>query len=191
MKKIEIYAIIIVVLFIAGAVVTVKIQEKRIAKLEAENLRLEFNQSQLLKDNKELSVLTLRKDEVIGKYKLQRDSLAEALEIRPKEVIQIKTEIITQHDTIYVDVPVYNVSKDFWKIEDTGKCFVWKADAFLTDDSLNVKRTDFLYHNRTTFVYYKERPHKFLWFHFGKWQYFTDVTPECGEATTKEINFIR
>jgi len=189
MKNLWIY-LVVACLFLL-LVLTINIQRTKIGKLESDNTRLEYNQTELTKENNELTVLTLRKDEVIGRYARERDSLAEALKIKPKQVIQIKYQTITEHDTVPVPVPVFISGQNFWKIKDTGKCFVWQADAFLKSDSLEVTRTGFDYNNKVTHTYYKKRPHKFLFIRFGKWEYFNDITPECGEARTEVINFIK
>ena len=69
--KLKFIAIGLVVLFIAGLTVTVNIQQTQIKKKDAENARLQFNQLELSKENTELTSLTLREKEVIGRYKIE------------------------------------------------------------------------------------------------------------------------
>jgi hypothetical protein len=170
---------------------TIKIQSHQLKKINAERSRLESNQSDLLTENGELSVLSLRKDEVIGRYIRERDSLSEVLKIKPKQIIQVRYETIIQEEHDTIRVPVEIITDHFWRISDTGNCFSWRADAFLRDDSLKISRTVFDYANKTTYTYYKKRPNKFLFIRFGKWEYLTNIVPECGEAKTEIINFLK
>jgi len=165
--------------------------QKKVDKLEMENVRLQNNLNQILNDTTHLSTLRLKKDEVIGKYKAERDSALKRLELRPKEILKIVTNTIIERDTIPVPVPVTVEGPDRWFVSDTGKCHIWSGDVYLEHLSLKVWRSDFQYNNDTEIVYYKERPHKVWFFRWGKWVYKEDVSSKCGESYTKEINFIR
>ena len=189
--KLKFIAIGLVVLFIAGLTVTVNIQQTQIKKKDAENARLQFNQLELSKENTELTSLTLRKDEVIGRYKITLDSLSEAYEVKPKQIVRYIERVITEKVTDTVRVYVTEVNQDNWLLSDTGKCFIYEADVYLTNQNLEVWRSNFEYENTTTDVYYKIRPRKFLFLKFGKWQYRHDVNSECGESYTKEVTFIK
>jgi len=191
MKNIKLIGIGIAVLFLASAIVTVKIQAKKIKAQKEEIDRVQLNNMQLMGENRQKTTLVLKERELTGKVLAERDSLAKALRIKPKQIEKIITNTLIDHDTIPVPVPVYISRQNFWKIKDSGSCFKWQADAFLLNDSLSVNRTLFFYSNKTTDVYFKERPRKFLFIRFGKWQYKQKIDSECGGISTKEITFLR
>ena len=191
MKNIKLILIGLVVLFLASAVVTVNIQAKKIKARDAEIARVQQNNMQLMGENRTQTTLVLKERELTGKVLAERDSLAERLKIRPKQITKIITKTVIQKDTVIQKVPVYISGQNFWKIKDAGPCFKWQADAFLKDDSLSVNRALFSYSNKTTDVFFKERPRKFLFIRFGKWQYKQKIDSECGGVSTKEITFIK
>ena len=191
MNKIKTYLLIFAVLFCGSSVVLNNIQSKKIIQLETENSRVQSNNAQLMGDNLQKTTLVLRKNEINKELSKKIDSLAEALKIRPKEIIKIVTETITEIDSIPYPVIVDNVGQNFWKLKDSGDCFIWQADAFLKDDSLNINRTLFDYHNEVTNTFYKERPHKFLFIKYGKWVYKQKIDAQCGGVKVKEIQFIK
>lgn len=180
-------AIFLIMIFFA----TVKIQATKIKKLKEERARLELNYLNAVQDATNNSYFLLKEKELTKRQKEVNDSLAKALKIKPKNIEKIVYETVTVHDTVSLLVPVQYMSKNFWLIEDTGKCFVWKAEARLTDDSLSVKRTDFAYHNMTTEVFWRERARKFLFIKFGKFKNFQQKSSECGEVTTKTFEFVK
>lgn len=190
-KNLKLYLIGVVILFLAGTVITVNLQAKKIKRIEADNFRLESNQYQLMADARTQTNLFLKEKEINGILHQERDSLANSLQIKPKQVLKIVYETQTIHDTILKPVQVFIQGQNFWKIKDQDKCFTWQADAFLKNDSLEINRTLFDYHNKVTDVYYRKRPHKFLCFHFGKYQNFNQKSSECGNTVTNIFNFIK
>lgn len=191
MKNIKLYLIGFAVLFLITAVVTVNIQAKKIKAQKAEIERVQANNMQLMAENRRQTTLFLTEKEITGKLSHERDSLAKALKIRVKEITKIVYVDVITRDTIKVPVYVTIAGKDIWKIADAGECFKWSGNAFKTGDSLKVERTLFEYSNRTTEVYYKQRPFKFLFIRWGKWVYKADIKSECGNPVQKTINFIR
>jgi len=191
MKNLKFYLILAGVLFLATAVISVNILTKKVKAQKAEIARVQGNNAQLMGENLQKTTLVLKERELTGKVLAERDSLAEALKIRPKQITKIVTTTVIQKDTVIKKVPVYISGQNFWKIKDSGPCFVWQANAFILDDSLSVNRTLFSYNNKTTDVYFKERPHKFLFIRYGKWQYKQKIDSECGGISTKEIQFIK
>jgi len=189
MSKIKLIGIGIVVLFLASAVITTNVLRKQNIKLKADNYRLVKNQNQVMNENISIKNLRLKEIEINDRLRLERDSIAEALKIKPKQVERIIYITTTEIDTVVKNVPVYVVGQNFWKIKDSGKCFRWEADAFLLDDSLNVNRTLFDYHNKTTQTFYRERPKKFLFIRYGKWQYKQQIDSECGESKLNSFEF--
>jgi plasmid maintenance system antidote protein VapI len=180
-------AILLVMIFFA----TVKIQANKIKKLKEERARLELNYLNAVQDAENNSLFLLKEKELTKRQKEVNDSLAKALKVKPKFIDKIVYETVTVTDTVSLLVPVQYMSKDFWLVTDTGKCFVWKAEARLTDDSLSVKRTDFTYHNLTTEVFYRRRPFNFWFIHLGKAVNIQQKSMECGEYTTKTFEFVR
>lgn len=169
-----------------------KAMADKIKKQKAEITRIEANNIQLLQENIQYANYILRDNEVIGKLRHEKDSIAEALRIKPKQIEKIKYETITVHDSIDRPVPVYIAGKNFWQISDTiNKCTVYKADIFLTDDSLTVKRTDFFNQNKVTNVHFRQRPHRFLFIRWGKWVNLQQTSSECGEIKTVQFEFIK
>ena len=191
MKNIKIYIIAGLIIIFLVLVIAVNVQKKRIDHLKSETERLRNNQDQLTDDNAKLTVLNLRSNEIQGKVLSERDSLLKVLKLRPKEILKIEHNIIIQHDTIKVPVPAEQRARDYWFVSDTGKCFLWQADINLFGDSLAVDRTNFQYQNKITNTYYKKRPKKFLFIHYGKWNYRNEINATCGESKTEIINFIK
>lgn len=191
MNKIKIGLIVGAILIIAGTFVTVNIQAKKIRWLNSEKNRLTINNYQLMAEKRQETNLFLREKELTGKLSTERDSIAKALQIKPKQITQIKYQVEIVRDTIDRPVPVFIQGQNFWKIKDVDKCFTWEADAFLQSDSLNIKRTLFDYHNKMTEVYYRKRPHKFLFIRYGKFQNLKKISQDCGEIEIKSFNFVK
>jgi len=190
LKKVKTGLIIFAVLFLAGAVVTVNIQTKKIKRLKSENTRLDNNNYQLMSDNRKQTNLVLKEKEVTGKLKKERDSLAKSLQIKPKQIEKIITIQNIVHDTVKISVPVEIVSKGVWNISDSDKCFQWHAKAVLKGDSLNINRTLFFYNNKTIEVFWQKRPFNFLFIHLGKPKNYQQISSECGEVIIKSFQFI-
>ena len=188
MNKLKLFAIIFVASFLAIAVVTVNIQINKIRAYKAEIERIQTNNMYLMSDNMKQSKLVLKQQEISGFLKFQVDSLAEALKVKPKFIDRIVYQTITEKDTVVKEVPVHVLKKDTWLIADTGKCFVWKGIATLTDTVLSVKRNDFAYQNKITFVAYRKRPGNCI---FKKRINFAEISSECGNVTTQEFQFIK
>lgn len=189
MTKIKIYLIGGAALFLMATAVTVNIQRKVIKKRNAEIARIAANNSQLMQDNAQTTTLYLVEKEVTGRLKMERDSLAKSLNIKPKQIEKIVYVVNSTHDTVIVEVPVIYQEANRWQISDTGKCYIWQGVAFLRDDSLKIQRTLFEYNNHTIETFYRKRPYKFLFIRFGKWRYHQKIDAECGSVQVKSINF--
>ena len=185
--KIKLYGILILVGFLAVAVVGYNVQQKTIKRLRDKNERLTQNMESLLDDNANLEHLRLSKDEVIGNIKRERDSLAEALKIRPKQIIRYIDRVITQHDTIIKEIPVKVVNDTTWLLNDSERCWDYKANVVLSDNLLSAKRLEFSYHNSIVDVFYWRRTFPII----GKKKFYQDSKPSCGSVSTKEIEFIK
>jgi hypothetical protein len=193
MKNIKLYGILAVVIFLIIAVVTVNIQAKKIKALKADNSRIENNNFQLMSDASKFENLYLKNQEVTGKLKRSRDSLAKVLETKPKEIEKIIYLDTYLHDTITKEVPVLWIGKDHWSFTDTiNKCAVYKAEAFLLpNDSLKINRTGFDDHNRITEVFYRARPHKFLFIKYGRWVNKELIGATCGSPIERTFQFTK
>jgi hypothetical protein len=189
MKKLLIQ-IAVVFSFVVICGIVFKCQRTKIVQLNSENKRLSDNNYQLFTQKQQETTLYLKERELSKVLHRERDSLAKSLLIRPKQVLVIKTEIQTIHDTVIKPVQVLVYGQNFWKISDKDKCWLWEADALLKNDSLQVNRTNFDYHNKMTEVYYKKAPH--IWFiRTGKWKFFTQKSMECGNISTEEFHFVK
>jgi hypothetical protein len=189
--KFKYYFIAAAVLILLAGVATIKIQADKIKKRNAEIARLAENNEQLMANNAQTTTLYLTEKEVTGRLKTERDSLAAAVKVKPNQITKIVYVDNITHDTIRVEVPVAIVGKSAWKISDSGECFKWAANALLKGDSLSVQRTLFEYNNRITQLFYRKRPHKFLFIRYGPWENFQQVSSECGSTTLKTFNFLR
>lgn len=186
-KLIVIGFIILIVLVSAGGFAY---YQKKYRAERTERERIERNQEQLLSDARQQTELFLREKEVTGRLKRERDSLAAALKIKPKQVQKIIYIDNSTHDTIPVPVPVYITGPDKWKITDGNECFKWAANAFREGDSLKIQRTLFEYDSRTTQTFYKKAPH--IWFiRTGKWKYYQQISSTCGSTTIQTFNFTK
>ena len=106
-----------------------------VARVEIQ--RLKDNQAQLLAENQRQSNLILNQNEVTGKIKAERDSLAKVLGIRPKQIVKYVDRVVVEHrvDTVPVMVTPYNDVS--WHLTDTTKCMLWEADALLDGSILS------------------------------------------------------
>ena len=181
--------------FVAVIIVTLlvenRIQSGKIDRQKVEIGRLNDNNLQLMADNRQQTTMYLKEKEVTGRIKVERDSLAKSLKIAPKQITKIVEVKTVVHDTIRKEVPVQAIGKDSWKISDKGECWSWSGVASLKNDSLHVQRQNFEYDNTTTPVYYRVRPHKFLFIKYGKWVNKVSVTSKCGSPSITEFNFIK
>ena len=191
MNKIKLFVSIFVAGFVAIAVVTVNIQANKIKVLKSEIERIKNNNLQLMTDNRSQTNLILRQNEITGLLKYQVDSLAKSLKVKPKFIDRIVYQTITEKDTVVKNVFVSQFANHEWLIADTGKCFVWKGIVTLSDTVLSVKRNEFDYQNKITFVAYKKRPNRFLFFNYGKRINFVDINPGCGDVWTETFEFIK
>lgn len=191
MPRLKIIIIGAIALILLAVGLTIQIQHKAIVRLKTEQLRLAGNNNQLLAENLQIMTLRIKEKEVTGKLRIERDSLAASLKIKPKQIEKIITIDNSTHDTVRIEIPVTVLSKNHWSIADTGKCYIWQGEVFYINDSLNVYKTAFIYINKTTQTFYKKRPHKLLFIRYGKWQYLQKINAKCGEVTYKAFVFER
>ena len=148
--------------------------------------RLKDNQEQLLASRQQDQALILTQKELTGKVLAERDSLAKALKIRPKEIIRYVDRVIIETTRDTVEVESTFLQDMTWHLSDGDQCWKWEADAKLNDFDLDVTRTLFDYRNKSTEVYWWQR-RKFLWFRIGRKDYYQRVLPECGDILTRSI----
>lgn len=192
MSKIKAIITGLVILLIFSLCLAVYFLNESNRKKDIEIARLDFNSFQLLQDNRQQTVLYLKEKEVSGQLKRERDSIALALKVKPKQIEKIIYQTVTDIDTVNIEVPVYVTTKNSWKISDTiNKCTVYKADLKLVQDSLHFTRTEFSYNNKTTETYFKKRSRKFLGIPIGKWVYYKELSSECGKTQQTTFNFVK
>lgn len=189
--KIKWYLIGALILFFFILVTTVKIQHNKIIRIRIENKRLSTNQDQLLAENLQIKNLNLKKDEVTGRLKRERDSLAAALKIKPKQIDKIIYIDNSTHDTVKVPVLVEIMAKGEWLLRDSSRCFKYASKLVLEGDSLIGERQLFEYNNRTIQTFYKKRPHKCWFIQYGRWQYLQKIDSECGDVKFQSFTFLK
>lgn len=160
--------------------------KNKLDKARSEIERLKDNQAQLLASRAQDQALILTQKELTGKVLAERDSLAKALKIRPKEVIKFVDRIVKETNTDTVEVESTFLQNMTWHLADGDQCWKWEADAKLNELDLDVTRTLFDYRNKSTEVYWWQR-RKFLGLRIGRKDYYQKVLPECGEILTRSI----
>lgn len=186
MKNIKLYLQIggvILIIILAGLYGN----ERRLKLIEkAEKERVKENQENLMKENKDLVVLNLRKDEITGKIKRERDSLADALEIKPKQIIKYVDRWITKIDSVPKYIPLEKPNDSTYFLSDKGDCFTYEAMIVLENDSMRFVRLLHKEENKLTETFYWYRN----WL-LGKKKFTQVTTAKCGETTTLEINILK
>ena len=178
--------------YIAGAVVLIILigiiqgQHKAIQKRNAKIERLTINIGGLLQDNATQTALFLTQKEITGKVSFQRDSLAEALKLRPKQVTKYIDRIITERITDTILVKVTKLIDSTYFISDKDKCFVWEGMAVIEKGQMDVKRLLFEYKNEVADVFYWKRN----WF-LGKKKFYQQTIQTCGESKTLEVTIVK
>lgn len=190
MSKIKLYLIIFAVLFLAGAVVTVNLQAKKIKAQKAEIERLDGNISYLTTKGKITDTFLATEKEFKQMYKDSLKTVLLALKIKPKTVTKVVTNYIYVHDTINKEVFVSVIGKNRWLVSDTGKCFTWSGIATLKNDSLNVVRTEYVSENKITDVFHGVRK-KILGLRIGRKEITQTRVNECGESFERIIEVIK
>jgi len=160
--------------------------KNKLDKARSEIERLKDNQVQLLASRAQDQALILTQRELTGKVLAERDSLAKALKIRPKEVIKFVDRIVKETNTDTVEVESTFLQNMTWHLADGDQCWKWEADAKLNDFDLDVTRTLFDYRNKSTEVYWWQR-RKFIGLRIGRKDYYQKVLPECGDILTRSI----
>src|SRR5512135_447495 len=89
MSKFKLILIGFSVVLLFGLVATVNIQIKLLKKRNADICRLTENYNQLMRDDLKTTTLFVKEKELTRKLKAERDSLAKALRIRPKDIEKI------------------------------------------------------------------------------------------------------
>jgi len=187
MNKIKLYIYLAVFIFVLALIMYSNAQHKIIQRSREQIERLKDNIDNLLQENATLITINLQKEEVTGRIKKERDSLAAALKIKPRQVIQYIDRIIYQHDTVIKIVEVKKISDTSFYLTDADKCWKWEGLAIIENKELEVKRLLFDYHNEIFDLYYYKRKFPLI----GKKIYFHQVRQQCGESYTKEVNFVK
>jgi hypothetical protein len=142
--------------------------------------------------------LLLNEKKLSARYLSEKDSLAKLLKkarkpvLKPVEVIQDNDSIQPEDVDAVIEWPdeVDLYSEVSWSITDTGKCWTWKADAFIVEGDLDIQRTSFDYKSKVTDTIFFNRS-KILFLRIGKRQYFQKSVPECGIGTIKPVKMFK
>lgn len=185
--KIKTIGILILIAFFIASVVTSNVYIKKYQKEKLKKEAAESTVFQLLDNKNSYITANLALKKALQLTSLKVDSLAGKLSIKPKNIVKIVYKEIIQHDTIKKEVPVYIIGKDSWTIEDIDKCFTYRANAYLWNDSLNVERTSFNYNNTVYDIFWWKRKFPI----FGRKRFYQESRPECGTSFTKEVIFTK
>jgi len=174
----------VVIIFVLA--ITLQLEHKGKLREKADRIRLQKNQNQLTQEKAELTTLVLKTNEVTGIIKHERDSLAEALRIKPKQIIKYVDRLVFQTETIPKIIPVYKPNDSTYYISDIDTCFTYEGIAIIENDTMTFKRTLFDYHNNIIDAYFWDRK----WF-LGKKKFYQVAKAQCGGTKTKQIEFIK
>jgi len=194
MNKLKLYLIIGAVIIVASAFVTANILIKQNKKLKAEIERAQGNNLQLMAENRDNVNLQLSFKEFKQSVSTKIDSLIKVSKIALKEV---KTVTVTNNyyidssRTIIRPIPVISNNDTIYPFIDTKDCFTIAGIMKIVNDrpELTIQKREFK--NETTVIGYQKRPHKFLFFKWGKKETFITSSSDCGETTTKQIDIIK
>jgi hypothetical protein len=191
-NKIKIALIVATILFIIGLIVNLQIVNNKLAKERADNDRLVTNQIQLTGEKRQIENYAFRLSEVNGALKIQIDSLARALHLKPKYITRIEYRTITEVDSVDRLVYVQKTDYNRWTVQDSDKCWTWTGMATLDTIKwdLQVIRNNFEYTNKITETFYRKKPAGF-WGFLKKRVNYHAITPKCGEATLQTFTFTK
>jgi hypothetical protein len=186
MKNIKLYLQIggvIIIIILAG----LYSRERKLKLFErSEKERVQDNQENLMADNQNLVVLNLQVSELTGKYKRERDSIAELNKLKPKQIIKYVDREVYRIDSVPKYIPLERPNDSTYLLKDGDDCFKYEAMIVLENDSMRFVRL--LHEEANTLVesYYWYRK----WF-LGKKQYTQVANAKCGGVKTTEINIIK
>lgn len=191
--KLKTYLWIGAILFVVSSVVTANILIIQNRKLKAEVLRVQTNNMQLMSENLHNVKLDLSFKEFKQSMTRKVDSILKVAEIASKAV---KTVTITNNyyidssKTIIRPEPVISNNDITYPFIDTKDCFSIAGYMKVKDDrpELVIQKREFK--NEVTIVGYEKRPHKFLFFKWGKKETFIESSSDCGKTDVRQINIV-
>jgi len=187
MKNIKLYIQVggvILIIILAGLYVN----ERKVKLFErSEKERVQANLKNSFNDSLKLAVFYLREKEVTGKIKRERDSLAKALDIKPKQIIKFVDRWLTRIDSVPKYITLKQTTDSTYYLNDIiDNCTRYEAMIIIEKDSMEFKRLGFYDDNKIDDVFYWYRK----WF-LGKKRIEQIVTARCGDVKTREINIIK
>lgn len=197
MSKIKAIIIGVIVLLFFSMGVTIQVLSRKYKAEKADRERLWQNNLALTAQNMQYTKLLFTKDEFIQQMSDTLKKALNDLKIKPKTITKIVERTITDRvvDTVEVEVEVNPIADLSWSIQDTAKCWTWKAELEMIDNYPEIHRTYFEYENKTTDYFYKtkvrDENRKFLFWHLKKKVIKQVTVPKCGEATEKTIEIIK
>lgn len=188
MKRLTIILLVFIILLLIGGYYFYD----KFKKEQATTERLNNNIRELIDDNTLSTRLALTEREARGKVTRERDSLAKALQIRPKTITKIVERTIVEKDidTVTVFLELNKYDSTLWYVTDSDKCWTWKANLSIIWDEPIIERTSFEYRNAITEVFWWER-NKFLGLKIGKKVYYQQTRPQCGKEYVDEVKFVK
>lgn len=156
--------------------------------------RLEENQRQYLQDSLRYAKLTLSLQEFKTTMTRKVDSILNAARIKPKQVTSVVERHFYYHnkDTVlYQPNQVVTDTGSLYPFSDYRDCFHFAGFMQIEGNKPELTVTLREFNNSSIDIAYLERPHKFLFFKWGKWRAKLKSTHQCGEETTKEIEIIK
>ena len=186
MKNLKLYIQIggvIAIIILAGLFAN----ERRLKLIErAEKERIDGNYENLTKENQDLVILNLRKDELTKKQKREIDSIAELNKIKPKQIIKYVDREIIYIDSVPKYITLEKPNDTTYYLNDKGDCFLYEANIYLVNDSITFERLNYKNENSLIESYFWYRK----WF-LGKKHYTQSADAKCGGVKTTEINILK
>lgn len=194
MAKIKIYLIAAGIVLVLAFVVSWNIEHQgRIRERERAN-RLAENQRQMLDDSIKYAKLTLSLNEFKKSMSHKVDSILDAMRIKAKQVTSVVERHYYYHnsDTLfYRPNAVETDTGRLYPFVDVKDCFTFAGFMEVNNNRPELSVTKREFNNNSVDIAYLERPHKFLFIHWGKWRAKLKSVNQCGDATIKEIQVIK
>lgn len=194
MQKVKNYLIGFIAVLILAMAGKIYFAQLKIEKQKAEIERVQGNNVNLMAENRHNVNLNLTLKEFKSSMSKKIDSILRVAEIASK---QVKTVTIT--NTYYIDSsktiirPEQVISKTdtTYPFIDTKDCFIFGGFMKVANDrpELIINRREFK--NEVTIIGFEKRPHKFLFFRWGKKEYFIESSSQCGKTEVKQINIVK
>lgn len=164
-------------------------------KVNKESNRADRMTTNYVEMNNANKMLNLKYNELDDRHKRETDSLANLLDVKPKEILKYVNIYVrdTIRDTVYVGLTEVNDTTFMFNekmgcIEVGGRLVIDNNKPELTFDNVS-------YNNDIKYVVYLDRKEWQVWFIksklFGKKEAELKVFPKCGDVTVEEVELIK